>query len=87
MIDRLSKLIYFIPCNYTVSAANLASLFIDNIAVHYGISVSIVSNRDLWFTSYFWYSFISALGCKHSMSMALHPETDGLSEKVHRSIE
>ena len=47
---------------------------------------SIVSNCDLQFTSHFWCSLISALGCKHSLSTTLKPETDGLSERMHRSI-
>ena len=55
--------------------------------VHYGMPTSIVSDYDPRFKSYFWHSLISALGCKHSLSTTFHPETDGLSERIHRFIE
>ena len=87
VIDRLSKFTYFIPCKHTVSAADLAYLFLANVVVHHGMPASVVPDCDLRFTLRFWYSLISALGYKHSLSTAFHPETDGLSERMHRSIE
>ena len=87
VVDRLSKFTYFIPCKHTVSAADLAQLFLANVVAHHGMPAQIVSDCDPWFTSRFWHSLISALGCKHSLSTAFHPETDGLSERMHRSIE
>ena len=87
VVGRLSKFIYFILCRHTISAANLAQLFLANIVAHHGMPASIISNYDPQFTSYFWYSLISALYYKHSLSMALHPEMDGLSERMDRFIE
>ena len=87
VVDRLSKLMYFTPCNHTVSAANLAYLLLTNVVAHHGMPASTVSDCDLWFTSYFWHSLISALGCNYSLSTALQPEMGGLSERMHRSIE
>ena len=49
--------------------------------MHHGMPASIVSDYDPCFASYFWFSLISALGCKLFLSTAFHPETDGLSEK------
>ena len=57
------------------------------MVVYHGMPASIVSNRDPRFTSHFWNSLISALDCKHSLSTTFHPEADGLSERMHRSIE
>ena len=54
---------------------------------HHGMPASIVSNHDHGLHHIFGHSLISALGCKHSLSTAFHPETDGLSERMHRSIE
>ena len=48
------------------------------MVVHHGMPALIVSNYDLQFTSHFLHSLSSALGCKHSLSMAFHPEIDGL---------
>ena len=57
------------------------------MVARYGMPALIVSGHDLRFTSHFSYSLISAFGCKHSLSTAFHPETDGLSERMHRSVE
>ena len=39
----------------------------------HGVSVSIVSNRDPYFTSRFWCSLQKALGTKLTFSIAFHP--------------
>ena len=85
--DSLSKFIYFIPCKHAISSADLAYLFSANMGSYHGMPASIVSNHHPRLTSYFWCSLISAIGCKHSLSTAFHPEIDGLSEKMHRFIE
>nr|GEU56610.1 hypothetical protein [Tanacetum cinerariifolium] len=41
------------------------------------VPVSIISDRDGKFTSYFWKSLNKALGTRLDMSTAYHPETDG----------
>ena len=87
VIDRLSKFTYFIPCKHTVSAADLAQLFLANVVAHHGMPALIVFDHDPRFKSHFWCNLIRALGCKHSLSTTFYPETDGLSERMHRSIE
>ena len=87
VVDRLSKFTYFIACKHTVSAAELAQLFLVNIVAHHGMPALIVSDHDPRFTSCFQHSLISSLDCKHTFSTTFHLETDGLSERMHRSIE
>jgi transposase InsO family protein len=53
----------------------------------FGMPSKIVSDRDPRFTSNFWKSLLKLLNCKLAMSSAYHPQTDGLSERFHRSIE
>ena len=50
VVNRLSKFTYFILCNHTVSATDLASLFLANMIAHHGMPASIVSDCDPWFT-------------------------------------
>ena len=85
--DRPSKFMCFIPCKHTVSAAGLVWLFLANVVAYHGMPASIVSHCGLWFTTHFQFNLISALGCKHSLSLAFHPEMDSLSKRMHRSIE
>ena len=49
--------------------------------------VSIVSDRDLRFTSKFWSSLMSHYGTSLKYSTAFHPQTDGQTERVHCTIE
>ncbi|KAE9288391.1 hypothetical protein PR003_g25816 [Phytophthora rubi] len=54
---------------------------------HDGLSDSIVSDRDPRFTSAFWTRLFALLGTRLLMSTAVHPETDGQTERVNRVLE
>ena len=52
----------------------------------YDLPKTIVSGRDVKFTSYFWKTLWHMLGAKLKFSTAFHPQTDGHIEVVNRSI-
>ena len=56
VVDRLSKLVHFIPTVDSASAEDVARLFIDNIFALHGMPERIVSDRDTRFTGTFWKS-------------------------------
>ncbi|KAM2127444.1 hypothetical protein ACFX1R_007349 [Malus domestica] len=51
MVDRLTKTAHFIPVRQTYTLERLSRLFIDNIVKLHRVPVTIVSDRDLRFTS------------------------------------
>jgi len=54
IVDRLTKSAHFLAMNLRISMAKLAQLYIKEIVRLHGVPSSIVSNRDLCFTSRFW---------------------------------
>ncbi|GKE90283.1 putative reverse transcriptase domain-containing protein [Tanacetum coccineum] len=55
----------------------MARLYINEIIARHGVPVSIISDRDSYFTLRFWQSLQKALGTRLDLSTAYHPETDG----------
>jgi hypothetical protein len=53
VMDRLTKMIHLIPTTTTVTATQLAQLFLDRIVVYHGFPTGIVSDRDPRFNSHF----------------------------------
>ena len=53
----------------------------------HGVPISIVSDRDPWFTSHFWKSLQAVMGTKLHFSTAFHPQIDGQSERTIQTFE
>lgn len=53
VVDRLTKYAHFIPLSHPYTAASVAKLFINQVFKLHGMSASIVTDRDVVFTSSF----------------------------------
>ena len=62
-------------------------LYIQEIVRLHGLLVSIMSDRDLRFTTHFWKSFQKSMGTRLTMSTAFHPQIDGQSERTIQVLE
>jgi hypothetical protein len=87
VVDRLSKGVHLIPCSTTITAQQTADLFIKEIFRLHGLPKSLVSDRDSRFTSDFWTALFSKLGTRLRMSSGYHPQTDGQTERMNRTLE
>nr|GEW38129.1 retrotransposon protein, putative, Ty3-gypsy subclass [Tanacetum cinerariifolium] len=87
IVDRLTKSAYFLAVREDYKAEKLARLYINEIIARHGVPVSIISDRDSYFTSRFWKSLQKALGTRLDLSTAYHPETDGQSERTIQTLK
>jgi hypothetical protein len=86
-VDRLSKMVHFVPCRSDISAEEFADLFVDNVVKLHGIPNDIISDRGTQYTSAFWRQVCVRMGIAQRMSTAYHPQTDGQTERMNRVLE
>ncbi|MBW0559007.1 hypothetical protein O181_098722 [Austropuccinia psidii MF-1] len=77
----------FIPAYGTITALDLAQIFISHVFFKHGIPVSIVSDRGSLFLSSFWTQLCQQLKIPRDLSTNFNPETDGQTERVNHILE
>ncbi|GJV66170.1 putative reverse transcriptase domain-containing protein [Tanacetum coccineum] len=62
IVDRLTKFVHFLPMREDDTLEKLTRQYLKEVVSKHGVLVSIISNCDGKFTSYFWKSLNKALG-------------------------
>ena len=86
VVDRFSKMCILMPCKKQITAKMTAHLFFQNVWVHFGLPTSIISDRDSRFLGKFLSSLWELMDTKLKKSTTFHPQTDGQTEVVNRTV-
>lgn len=87
VVDQLSKFAHFLALKHPFTTQKVTNLFIKEVVWLQGFPRSIVSDRDRIFMSLFWWEIFKLHWTKLKRSTAYHPQTDGWSEVVNKSVE
>jgi transposase InsO family protein len=77
----------FLPCSTTITSLEIAQLYQNHVFRWFGLPMKIISDRDPRFTSHFGRALVKKLGIEQNLSMAFHPQMDGLSERKNQWIK
>jgi len=87
VVDRLTKMVHFIPTTEKTLVEGLARLFKDNVWKLHGLLESIISDRGPQFAAGLMRELNRILGIESKLSTAFHPQTDGQTERVNQELE
>jgi len=87
VVDRLTKMVHFIPTTEKTSAKGLARLFRDNMWKLHGLPKSIISDRGPQFAAGLMRELNGILEIKNKMSMVFHSQTNRQIERVNQELE
>lgn len=87
LVDTVSKMAHFVPTTTKVTAEGVVALLADRLVRYHGLPSVLISDRDPRFVADLWRAFCRRFQIKRALSSAWHPQTDGQTERVHRTIE
>jgi hypothetical protein len=87
VVDKLTKAAHYIMIKVTHKAANVAEIYMRDIARMHGAPKAIVLDRDLKFPSNFCKGLFKGFGTNLNFSTAYHPKSDGQTERINWIIE
>jgi len=86
IMDRLTEMAIYLPCRKDIDSPELARLSFEHVICKRGIPDNIVTDYGTQFTSQFWTRVCSHLSTDHQHSTAIHPQTDGQTDRHNQTM-
>ncbi|GBG65326.1 hypothetical protein CBR_g50362 [Chara braunii] len=87
IVDRFSKYARLIAMPETAKTEYVIRMFKENWVRDFGLPKSIVSDRDVRFTSELWKAAAAEQGTQLQMTSGNHPEANGQAEQLNRVVQ
>jgi len=87
VVDRLTKMVHFIPTTEKTSAEELAQLFRDNVWKLHSLPKSIISDRGPQFAAGLMRELNKMLGIKSRLLTAFYSQIDGQTKRINQELE
>ena len=84
--DRLNKGVILIPI-LSIFTPAVAAAFMEYYIPYHGFLKAIINNKGTQFTSAVWATIYETLGIERRLSLAYHPEIDGVTERANQVIQ
>ncbi|GBG73475.1 hypothetical protein CBR_g16816 [Chara braunii] len=87
LVDRFSKFARLVAMPATAKTEYVITMFKENWIRDFGLPKSIVSDRDVRFTSELWKAAAAEQGTQLQMTSGNHPEANGQAEQMNRAVQ
>ncbi|GBG80902.1 hypothetical protein CBR_g31458 [Chara braunii] len=87
IIGRFTKYARLIAMPETARTEHAIKLFLDNRVRDFGLPKSIISDRDVRFTSELWKKTVEQMGSQLQMTSGNHPEANGQVEQMNKVVQ
>ncbi|GBG61258.1 hypothetical protein CBR_g19790 [Chara braunii] len=87
IIDRFTKYARLVAMPETVRTDFVIKFFKDNWVRDFGLPKSIISDRDVRFTSELWKKTAEQMGSQLQITSGNHPEANGQAEQMNRVVQ
>ncbi|GBG85125.1 hypothetical protein CBR_g39691 [Chara braunii] len=87
IVDRFTKYARLIAMPETDRTEHVIKLFMDNWVRDFGLPKTIVSDRDVRFTSEMWKKAIEQMGSQLQTTFGNYPEANGQAEQMNRVVQ